>query len=134
LLYSLSSSAGISGVIQWSGLVVLFMLSLNNGYAYQLDAIPTVGFTDPVLSYFSALQFTFDGVRMLREGYKKVIYLSFSYMHPSANQTDDLPTYRQDQVYSKLPISEDGQCWFPDLSLSTMSGKPLMMSCPRSNH
>jgi hypothetical protein len=42
---------------------------------FQLDAIPTVGFPDPILSYFSALQFNFDGVRMLREGYKKVIYL-----------------------------------------------------------
>jgi cytochrome P450 len=37
----------------------------------MLDAIPTVGFRDPILSYFSALQFSFDDVRMLREGYKK---------------------------------------------------------------
>jgi len=67
----------------------IFMLFMNNGYAYQLDAIPTVGFTDPILSYFSALQFSFDGVRMLREGYKKVIHVYFSYMlHPSLNQTD----------------------------------------------
>jgi hypothetical protein len=57
------------------------MLSMNKGYAYQLDAIPTVGFRDPILSYFSALQYWFDGIRMLREGYKKVTYLSFSYMH-----------------------------------------------------
>ncbi|KAI0002407.1 cytochrome P450 [Russula compacta] len=34
-----------------------------------LNAIPTVGFSDPILSYFSALQFNFNGVRMLREGY-----------------------------------------------------------------
>jgi hypothetical protein len=40
----------------------------------QLDAIPTVGYSDPILSYFSALQFTLDGVRMLKEGYQKVIY------------------------------------------------------------
>jgi hypothetical protein len=51
------------------------MLSINNGYVYQLDAIPTVGFRDPILSYFSALQFSFDDARMLREGYKKVISL-----------------------------------------------------------
>ncbi|KAI0277137.1 cytochrome P450 [Russula aff. rugulosa BPL654] len=44
---------------------------MNNGYVYQLDAIPTVGFRDPILSYFSALQFSFDDARMLREGYKK---------------------------------------------------------------
>ena len=68
----------------------------------QLDAIPTVGFSDPILSYFSALRSNFDGDRMFREGYKKVIYLSFSYnMHPYSNQTDDPPSHRQDQVYSK---------------------------------
>ncbi|KAF8467570.1 cytochrome P450 [Russula ochroleuca] len=37
----------------------------------MLDAIPTVGFSDPILSYFSALHFIFDGVRMLKEGYQK---------------------------------------------------------------
>lgn len=62
------------------------MLSMTNGYAYQLDAIPTVGFPDPVLSYFSALRFSFDGIRMLREGYQKVTQHSFSYMHPSSNK------------------------------------------------
>ena len=39
---------------------------------FQIDAIPTVGFSDPILSYFSALRFMFDDVRMLKEGYKKV--------------------------------------------------------------
>jgi hypothetical protein len=38
----------------------------------QLDAIPTVGFSDPILSYFSALRFTFDGLPMLKYGYEKV--------------------------------------------------------------
>ena len=42
----------------------------------QLDAIPTVGFSDPILSYFSAFQFIFDSFRMLKEGYQKVICLS----------------------------------------------------------
>jgi hypothetical protein len=51
------------------------MLSMNNGYVYQLDAIPTVGFRDPILSYFSALRFSFDDRPMLREGYEKVIRL-----------------------------------------------------------
>jgi len=36
-----------------------------------LDAIPTVGFSDPILSYFSALKFNFDGIRMLKDGYEK---------------------------------------------------------------
>ncbi|KAF8504637.1 cytochrome P450 [Russula emetica] len=36
----------------------------------RLEAIPTVGFSDPILSYFSALRFFFDGVRMLKEGYE----------------------------------------------------------------
>ncbi|KAI0001032.1 cytochrome P450 [Russula vinacea] len=35
-----------------------------------LDAIPTVGFSNPILSYFSALRFFFDGVGMLKEGYE----------------------------------------------------------------
>jgi len=36
-----------------------------------LNAIPAVGFSDPILSYFSALRYNFDGVRMLKEGYEK---------------------------------------------------------------
>jgi hypothetical protein len=46
-------------------------LSLNVT-RFQLDAIPTVGFSDPILSYFSALRFIFDGTRMLKKGYEKV--------------------------------------------------------------
>jgi len=34
-----------------------------------------VGFSDPILSYFSALKLNlFDGGRLLKEGYEKVIY------------------------------------------------------------
>ncbi|KAI9509456.1 cytochrome P450 [Russula earlei] len=37
-----------------------------------LDAIPTEGFSDPLLSYLSAFRFTFlDGPSMLKEGYAK---------------------------------------------------------------
>ncbi|KAF8270427.1 cytochrome P450 [Lactarius quietus] len=36
-----------------------------------LDAIPTVGFSDPILSYFSALRFKLNGVPMLKYGYEK---------------------------------------------------------------
>jgi hypothetical protein len=42
---------------------------------FQLDAIPTIGFSDPLLSYFSALQFYYKSIPMLKEGYEKVIYL-----------------------------------------------------------
>jgi len=46
----------------------------------QLDAIPTVGFSDPILSYFSALRFVFDGISMLKYGYRNVrACLSLSY-------------------------------------------------------
>ena len=46
---------------------------LNNNSRLQLNAIPTVGFSDPILSYLSAVQYLFDGHRMLKEGYGKVI-------------------------------------------------------------
>ncbi|KAF8463176.1 cytochrome P450 [Russula ochroleuca] len=63
-------------ILKMSSLVgVLFVVSLFIGRYFKgdptLDAIPTVGFSDPILSYFSALQFNFDGVRMLKEGYQK---------------------------------------------------------------
>ncbi|KAI0278605.1 cytochrome P450 [Russula aff. rugulosa BPL654] len=38
---------------------------------FQLDAIPTIGFSDPLLSYFSALQFYYKSIPMLKEGYEK---------------------------------------------------------------
>jgi cytochrome P450 len=36
-----------------------------------LDAIPTVGYSDPILSYLSALRFKFNGVPLLKHGYEK---------------------------------------------------------------
>ncbi|KAI9441477.1 cytochrome P450 [Lactarius indigo] len=38
---------------------------------FVLEVIPTVGFSNPILSYFSALRFLFDGLPMLRYGYEK---------------------------------------------------------------
>ncbi|KAH9000281.1 cytochrome P450 [Lactarius akahatsu] len=35
-----------------------------------LNAIPTVGFSDPILSYYSALRFNIDGLPMLKYGYE----------------------------------------------------------------
>jgi hypothetical protein len=55
---------------------MLTIPELNDFIHPQLSAIPTMGFSDPILSYFSALQFSFDGVRMLEEGYEKVIFLA----------------------------------------------------------
>ena len=57
---------------------------MNNVYVYQLDAIPTVGFSDPILSYFSALRFSLDGIRMLKEGYKKVFTPFFQLCAPKS--------------------------------------------------
>ena len=51
--------------------VLPFSLLIDFGGS-QLDAIPTVGFSDPILSYFSALRFSLDGLPMLINGYKKV--------------------------------------------------------------
>ena len=46
----------------------------------QLEAIPVVGFSHPILSYFSALRFIFDGVPMLKYGYEKVNASVFYHM------------------------------------------------------
>ena len=97
-------------MILWSGLCRLTHTArtgLNNVARFQLNAIPTVGFSDPILSYFSAVHFIFDGVRMLKEGYQKVIRL---FSCAPFYRTDDVPTSRQDQVYSKSPIFGDGWC------------------------
>ena len=58
-------------------------LSIADRRGSQLDAIPTVGFSDPILSYLSALRFIFDGLPMLKYGYAKVNALSLSYAPPS---------------------------------------------------
>ena len=34
-----------------------------------------MGFSEPILSYFSAARFVFDGARILKEGYEKVLWL-----------------------------------------------------------
>jgi hypothetical protein len=39
---------------------------------FQLDAIPTVGFSNPILSYISALRFKLHATPMLKYGYEKV--------------------------------------------------------------
>jgi hypothetical protein len=43
---------------------------------FQLDAIPTIGFSHPILSYLSAFWFNFKSIEMLKEGYEKVSCLA----------------------------------------------------------
>ncbi|KAH9975535.1 cytochrome P450 [Lactifluus volemus] len=53
---------------------IFILVSLFLGWYRRdplLDAIPTVGFSDPVLSLISATRYIFDGHRMLKEGYEK---------------------------------------------------------------
>ncbi|KAN0126092.1 Cytochrome P450 [Lactarius tabidus] len=58
-----------------SFLVASSLVVLLFAYWYKkdplLDAIPTVGFSDPILSYFSALRFISNGLTMLEHGYEK---------------------------------------------------------------
>ena len=68
-----------------------FMPYLNNVKCFQLDAIPTVGFSDPILSYWSAFLFYLDCVPMLKEGYEKVSCLTSCVL--SSYRTDDTPTF-----------------------------------------
>ena|SRR6266851_6222771 len=43
------------------------------GLGIQLNSIPAMGFSDPLLSYLSALYVhVFDGTQLLKEGYEKV--------------------------------------------------------------
>ncbi|KAH9036349.1 cytochrome P450 [Lactarius pseudohatsudake] len=60
--------------LRLSSLVALFFVVSLLASWYRrdplLDAIPTVGFSDPILSYFSALRFNIDGLPMLKYGYE----------------------------------------------------------------
>jgi hypothetical protein len=45
----------------------------------QIDAIPTVGYSGPILSYLSAFRYSFlDGQSMIKQGYEKVMALASS--------------------------------------------------------
>ncbi|KAF8467544.1 cytochrome P450 [Russula ochroleuca] len=53
---------------------VVLVVSLFVSWYFRdpmLDAIPTVGFSDPILSYLSAVQYIFDSEHMLKDGYEK---------------------------------------------------------------
>ncbi|KAH9970801.1 cytochrome P450 [Russula compacta] len=52
-------------------LITLF-ITWYRGVDPLLDAIPTVGFSDPILSYLSAFRYSFvNGIPMLQQGYEK---------------------------------------------------------------
>jgi hypothetical protein len=68
LLDSLSSSACISGVIK----AFCHLIHIPEHHISSVDPIPT----NLILSYFSAFQSSFDGTRVVKERYEKVIPLS----------------------------------------------------------
>jgi hypothetical protein len=78
--------AGLDSVQVTCGSAIWTLLTW---FALQLDAIPTVGFSTPILLCISAIRFTFGGVCTLNEEYKKVICLSI--YAPSSYQPTTLP-------------------------------------------
>jgi hypothetical protein len=65
----LAGTGGILSSVQHH--FVLPLSSLINFGGLQLAAIPTVGFSDPIISYFSALRFVFDGLPCSNMGMTK---------------------------------------------------------------
>jgi len=51
--------------------VVVYLLANSYRRDLLLDAIPTVGFSDPILSYLTALRFQLNSLPMLKYGYEK---------------------------------------------------------------
>ncbi|KAI0280590.1 hypothetical protein BGY98DRAFT_932506 [Russula aff. rugulosa BPL654] len=94
------------------------ILSLFIGWYFRrdpmLDAIPTAGFRDPILSYFSALRFSFDDGRMLGEGYKKARPGLFKIANlrrwrvlvVGSEILDDIRTARDDVLSMVEPMTE----------------------------
>jgi hypothetical protein len=81
----------------------------------MLDAIPTVGFSDPILSYFSALRFNFDSVRMLKEGYestrpgisKVAIFRRWVVLATGSELIEDVGRAPEDILSRTEPVNED---------------------------
>lgn len=45
-------------------------------WGYKLKSIPTLGFSDPVLSYLSAFHYdVFGGATLIKKGYEKVMQM-----------------------------------------------------------
>ncbi|KAF8271106.1 cytochrome P450 [Lactarius quietus] len=85
----------------------------------QLAAIPTVGFSDPILSYFSALRFIFDGLPMLKSGYEKVmLFLTLRPDSQSRLGLFKIPTFRRWMVLASGPEQIEDVRKAPDDVLS----------------
>jgi len=91
-------------------LLTTVTLYLNNVPRFQLGAIPTVGFSDPILSYLSVGRYIFDANRMLKNGYEKVICLLLYYAPSRIKSLTPLLTFRRVRVYLKFPDFGDGWC------------------------
>jgi hypothetical protein len=74
LVYLFASWCRRDTLVSFISVLPLPLLIDLNGF--QLDAIPTVGFSNPILSYISALRFKLHGIPMLKDGYDKVNALS----------------------------------------------------------
>jgi len=77
----------------------------------QLDAIPTVGFSDPILSYFTALRFVFDCLPMIEQGYKNVITSVLIILPLFLQLLTFSSLLRRVEVYSRLPDFGGGRYW-----------------------
>jgi len=59
----------LAGLLIFVSLLITWYRSWDS----QLNAIPTVGFSDPILSYLSAFRCNvLDGTPTIKEGYEKV--------------------------------------------------------------
>lgn len=62
----------MSGIVSPVWLLLIY-------FGPQLDAIPTVGYSDPILSYISAFRYKFsESHSMIKEGYGKVTWPELS--------------------------------------------------------
>ncbi|KAA1468096.1 cytochrome P450 [Dentipellis sp. KUC8613] len=67
MVFPLSSPYDVVGVLVVCCVILKWYRARNS----RLDFIPTVGFSNPILSYISAYKYVFDSVRMMQEGYDK---------------------------------------------------------------
>ncbi|KAI0267017.1 cytochrome P450 [Gloeopeniophorella convolvens] len=79
-----------------------------------LDAIPTVGFSDPILSYFSALRYNLDSKRVIDEGcakykpgvFKVATFRRWTVLVTSHEHVEDMRGAPDDVLSFVIPASE----------------------------
>ncbi|KAI0245471.1 cytochrome P450 [Lactifluus subvellereus] len=82
-----------------------------------LDAIPTVGFSDPILSYLSAFRYLFGGLPILKEGYEKnkpgifkiATFRRWMVLPTGAKLIEDIKKAPDDVLSFQAPIRESIQ-------------------------